>query len=155
MSIQSDRSHRSSFLGRLLDRARKAISRWDEIRSLGSQEIEGIEGIARDLHISTPDFLSLAQQSPGSAVLLDRRLAQSGLNKDILAVKRGDVLRDLERVCGLCGAKERCAADLDSADNVEEQPEYCPNELTLQALAQESDQGCRSNYFVSLDRTGV
>ena len=138
----SDSSQRSSFLGRLLDRARKAISRWDEIRSLGSQEIEGI---ARDLHVSTPDFLSLAQQSPGSAVLLDRRLAQSGLNNDVLAVKRGDVLRDLERVCGLCGAKERCAADLDGADNVEEQPEYCPNELTLQALAQESDQGRRSN----------
>jgi len=138
----SDSSQRSSFLGRLLDRARKAISRWDEIRSLGSQEIEGI---ARDLHVSTPDFLSLAQQSPGSAVLLDGRLAQSGLNNDVLAVKRGDVLRDLERVCGLCGAKERCAADLDGADNVEEQPEYCPNELTLQALAQESDQGRRSN----------
>jgi len=138
----SDSSQRSSFLGRLLDRARKAIFRWDEIRSLGSQEIEGI---ARDLHVSTPDFLSLAQQSPGSAVLLDRRLAQSGLNNDVLAVKRGDVLRDLEWLCGLCGAKERCAADLDGADNVEEQPEYCPNELTLQALAQESDQGRRSN----------
>jgi Family of unknown function (DUF6455) len=135
MSIQLDSSQRRSFLGRLLDRARKVISRWDEIRSLSSQEIEGI---ARDLHVSTPDLLSLAQKSPGSAVLLDRRLAESGLSKDVLTARHGDVLRDMERVCGLCGVKDRCAADLDSSDHGEHQPEYCPNELTLQALAQES-----------------
>jgi hypothetical protein len=131
----SDSSQRSSFLGRLLDRTRKAISRSDEMRSLGSQEIEGI---ARDLHVSTPDLLSLAQKSPGSAVLLDLRLAQSGLSKDVLTARRGDVLRDMERVCGLCDAKHRCAADLESSDNVGQQPEYCPNELTLEALASEA-----------------
>jgi Family of unknown function (DUF6455) len=141
MSIQSDSSQRSSFLGRLLDRAGKVISRWDEIRALGSQEIEGI---ARDLHVSTSDLLSLAQKSPGAAVLLDRRLAQSGLSKDVLTARRGDVLRDMERVCGLCGTKDRCAADLDSSDHVEHQPEYCPNELTLEALVSESARADRS-----------
>jgi hypothetical protein len=141
MFARWDNTNSVSFFGSLLDRARKAISRWNEMSSLSSQEIEGI---ARDLHVSTPDLLSLAQQPPGSAVLLDRRLTQSGLSKDALAVRHGDVLRDLERVCGLCGAKDRCAADLDSSGDVEQQPEYCPNELTLEALASESARDDRS-----------
>jgi Family of unknown function (DUF6455) len=135
MSTQLDRGETGSFLRYLLDRARKAMSRWGEMSALSSQEIEGI---ARDMHVSTSDLLSLTGQSPGSAVLLDRRLVQSGLSKDDLTARRGDVLRDLERVCGLCGAKDRCAADLEAAGEVEQPPEYCPNELTLRALGQES-----------------
>ena len=81
MSIRVDRSQTSSFLRHLLDRARKAMSRWDEMSASSSQEIEGI---ARDLHVSTSDLLSLIGQSPGSAVLLDRRLVQSGLSNDDL-----------------------------------------------------------------------
>src|SRR5437588_7525678 len=100
MFAQSDKTNSGSFFGNLLGRARKAVCRWSEMNSLSSQEIEGI---ARDLHVSTPDLLSLAHGSAGSAVLLDRRLAQSGLSKDGLRAQRGDVLRDLERVCGLCG----------------------------------------------------
>jgi Family of unknown function (DUF6455) len=135
MFAQSDKMKSDSFFSNLLQRAKKAASRWDEMSRLSSQEIDGI---ARDLCVSTPELLSLAEKSPGSAVLLDRRLAQSGLSKDVLAGHRGDVLRDLERVCGLCGSKERCAADLDSSDRAEQQPKYCPNELTLDALAREN-----------------
>ena len=135
MFAQSDKVKSGSFFSNLPQRAKKAASRWDEMSRLSQQEIEGI---ARDLNVSTPELLLLAEQSPRSAVLLDRRLAESGLNKDVLAARHGDVLRDLERVCGLCGAKQRCAADLDGSDHVEQQAEYCPNELTLQALTQES-----------------
>ncbi len=150
MFTQSDKTNSVSFFGNLLGRARKAISRWDEMNSLSSEEIAEI---ARDLHVSTPDLLLLAQQSSGSAVLLERRLAQSGLSKDVLRARRGDVLRDLERVCGLCGAKDRCAADLDSSDHVEQQPEYCPNELTLEALARESAQADPLMFLVHHQRT--
>jgi hypothetical protein len=131
MFARSGKADRVSLFGTFLDGARKAVFRWNEIGRLSSQEIEGI---ARDLHVSTPELLSLAQTSPGSAALLDRRLAQSGLSKDVLAARRGEVLRDMERVCRLCIAKNRCAADLDGADHVEHQPEYCPNDLTLEAL---------------------
>jgi hypothetical protein len=133
MFARLNKTSSGSFFGSLLDRARKIILRWDEMSSLSSQEIEGI---ARDLNVSTPDLLLLAHGSPGSTILLDRHLTQFGLSKDALAARHGDVLRDLERVCGLCSAKERCAADLDG--NVEQQPEYCPNEQTLEALAIES-----------------
>jgi hypothetical protein len=135
MLTRTDKTSSGSFFGGLLERTRKAASRWNEMSRISQQEIDGI---ARDLRVSTPVLLSLAEKSSGSAVLLDRRLAQSGLNKDVLEARRGDVLRDLERVCWLCGAKERCAADLDGSDHVEQQPEYCPNDVTLEALAQES-----------------
>jgi Family of unknown function (DUF6455) len=135
MFARSDKTNSASFFGSLLDSARNAVSRRNEMSRLSSQEIDGI---ARDLHVSTPDLLSLAREPSGSAVLLDRRLIQTGVSKDVLTARYADVLRDLERVCGLCGAKDRCAADLDSSDHVEQQPEYCPNELTLEALARES-----------------
>jgi Family of unknown function (DUF6455) len=141
MFARLNKTNSGSFFGSLLDRARKVMLRWDEMSSLSLREIEGI---ARDLNVSTPDLLLLAHESPGSPVLLDRRLTQSGLSKDVLKARHGDVLRDLERVCGLCGAKDRCAADLDSSGDVEQQPEYCPNELTLEALASESARDDRS-----------
>ena len=143
MFAQSDRITGGSFFSNLLQRAQNAASRWEEMIRMSPQEIDCM---ARDLRVSTPELLSLAEESPGSAVLLDRRLAQSGLSKDVLAARHGDVLRDLERVCTLCAAKQRCASDLDCSDHVEQQPEYCPNELTLQALTQESAQH-RSHQF--------
>lgn len=135
MLARSDENSSTSFFGRLLDSVRQAISRWDEMSFLSPQEVDGI---ARDLHVSTPDLLSLAQEPPGRPVLLDRRLALSGLSKDVLTAQYGDVVRDLERVCGLCGAKERCVADLDAGAPAEQPPQYCPNELTLRALAQDN-----------------
>src|SRR6266567_1927949 len=135
MIARSDKTDSVSFFGGLVGSARNAFSRWDEMSALSSQEIDGI---ARDLHVSRSDLLALAQETPGSAILLDWRLARSGLSKDDLKARRGDVLRDLERVCGLCGAKDRCASDLDTAGQVEDPPEYCPNGRTLRALAQES-----------------
>ncbi len=135
MLAQSDKIKRDSFFSNLLQRAKNAAFRWEEMVRMSSQEIDCM---ARDLRVSTPELLSLAAESPGSAALLDRRLALSGLSKDVLAVRFGDVLRDLERVCTLCAAKQRCAADLDCSDHAEQLPEYCPNELTLRALVHES-----------------
>lgn len=135
MFKRSDNTNGGSSFGSILARARKAVTRWNEMNRLSPQDVDGI---ARDLHVSTPDLLSLARTSPGSAALLDRRLAQSGLSRAVVAARYGDVLHDMERVCGLCIAKNRCAADLDSSDRVEHQPEYCPNDLTLEALAGKS-----------------
>ncbi|WP_213770498.1 DUF6455 family protein [Bradyrhizobium sp. dw_78] len=119
----------------LLRRARQAISHRDEI---GHLSLDEIEGIARDVHVSTPEFVSLATGASVSTALLDRRLARSGLSESISAARRGEVLRDLQRVCGQCRARNRCTADLASGGQLKEQPEYCPNALTLRALMRES-----------------
>ncbi|HVX76910.1 MAG TPA: hypothetical protein VHB49_12330 [Bradyrhizobium sp.] len=126
MYVEPDKIGNGSFFRDIVSRARRAMSRWNEISRLSSDEIEEI---SRDLHIAVPEFLLLAQEPPSSAILLNRRLAQFGLSENSLA-GRGDVLRDLQRVCGLCAQKVRCAADLDAG----RQAAYCPNSSTLNSL---------------------
>jgi hypothetical protein len=129
MHTQPDGKGSGSLLWRFADRASKALARWNEINRLSASEIEEI---SRDLHLATPEFVSLACRVPSSTALLDRRLAQSGLSAPSLA-GRGDVMRDLQRLCGLCTAKSRCAAD----PGARKRAAYCPNAPTLRALHRE------------------
>ncbi len=91
-----------------------------------------IDAIARELSLSTSAFRRMAQ-SPGSPELLSKRL---GFSENALAARHGDVMRDLQRVCGLCRAKARCAADA-GKEKYTGLPDDCPNEQTLRALGRE------------------
>jgi hypothetical protein len=128
----------SGFVGRpwgvknLLTRLRANLSRTAELAYLGAHDIDAI---ARELNLSTSDFRKMAQ-SPGSPELLNKRLALAGFSESALAACHGDVLRDLQRVCGLCQTKIRCAADLERHKSVNPL-KGCPNEHTLRALARE------------------
>ena len=127
MRIQSDARRGRSLLRRLVGRASNALSRWSEINRLSAGEVDEI---SRDLRLATPEFIWLARKAPNSTVLLDRRLAQSGLSAKSLTAGRADALRDLQRVCGLCTVKRRCAVDRDA----QEPAAYCPNAMTLREL---------------------
>ncbi|MHC2332299.1 hypothetical protein ACVIW0_001588 [Bradyrhizobium sp. USDA 4454] len=116
----------------LLTRLRSRLSRTAELAYLSAQDIDAI---ARELNLSTSDFREMAQ-SPGSPELLSKRLALAGFSENVLAARHGDVLRDLQRVCGLCQTKIRCAADLERRESVNPL-KGCPNEHTLRALARE------------------
>ncbi|MFB9262361.1 hypothetical protein ACFFWD_04120 [Bradyrhizobium erythrophlei] len=118
----------------LTGRLRAFLVRCNELASLGRNEIDDI---ARELNLSTSDFHALARE-PGFPELLRRRLVHAGLAEDALAVSHGDVLRDLQRVCGLCQVKARCAADLKREKRASPM-KYCPNEQTLRALSREAD----------------
>ncbi|MCP1854312.1 MULTISPECIES: hypothetical protein [unclassified Bradyrhizobium] len=96
---------------------------------------QDIDAIARELNLSTSDFRKMAQ-SPGYPERLSKRLALAGFSENALASRHGDVLRDLQRVCGLCQTKIRCAADLERYKSVNPL-KGCPNEHTLRALARE------------------
>ncbi|MGY4319679.1 hypothetical protein ACVWW1_009006 [Bradyrhizobium sp. JR3.5] len=118
----------------LLSRLRASMSRTAELAYLSPQDIDAI---ARELNLSTSDFRRMAQ-SPGSPELLSKRLTLAGFSENTLAACHGDVLRDLQRVCGLCQTKARCAADLERHKSVDPL-KGCPNEQTLRALAREID----------------
>jgi hypothetical protein len=45
------------------------------------------------------------------------------------------IMRDLERVCTLCGSKRRCERDLAAHPDDEVWRTYCPNAPTLEALS--------------------
>jgi uncharacterized protein YjiS (DUF1127 family) len=91
--------------------------------------------IAHDLGIGRADLRVLAGKWPDD--LLSRRLEQVDLDAAELARREPQVLRDLERVCTLCGSKRRCGRDLAGDPSDSRWLEYCPNVTTLNALVAE------------------
>jgi hypothetical protein len=85
--------------------------------------------IAHDLALSPADLRILAGKWPDD--LLSRRLEQLDLDG---AHVEPQVLRDLERVCTLCGSKRRCGRELARDPSDSRWLEYCPNATTLSAL---------------------
>ncbi|HLZ01127.1 MAG TPA: hypothetical protein VKR55_03135 [Bradyrhizobium sp.] len=134
MISQATRSRDDSFLGDLLDRARRAFSRWDELGRLDAQQFEAV---ARDLNLSPAELNALAVTPPSALESLGKRLAYIGISENTLAASSYDVLRDMQRVCSLCTFKARCAADLRRGRCAA--PTYCPNESTLRALSAEAN----------------
>ena len=134
MVSQATGSRGGSFLGDVLERARRALSRWDELGRLDSEEFEAV---ARDLNLSPAELNALAVTPPCALESLGKRLAYIGISENTLAAASYDVLRDMQRVCSLCTFKARCAADLRRGRCAA--PKYCPNESTLRALSAEAN----------------
>jgi hypothetical protein len=88
--------------------------------------------IVHDLAVTPADLRVLAGKWPDD--LLSRRLEQLDLDR---AHVEPQVLRDLERVCTLCGSKRRCGRELARDPSDSRWLEYCPNATTLSALVAE------------------
>ena len=101
-----------------------------------------VDEISHELNLSTSDLRALACEQ-GSPELLSKRLEHAGLSEQMLASSHCDVLRDLQRVCGLCRekARERRASPA----------KYCPNELTLTALSRGAS-GTRHGAGIDTDQ---
>ena len=132
MTIRSNDNSSPRFES-LLGRLRRFLSRGQEFALMTAQEVDEI---ARELNLSSSDLRNLAGES-GRREMLLRRLEHAGLSEEALASLHPDVLRDLQRVCSLCGEKAHCAADL-ARERRASPAKYCPNELTLTALSRES-----------------
>lgn len=154
----SDRSNSNSSpqFESLLGRLRAFLSRRREFDLMTAREVDEI---AHELNLPTPDLRALAR-GRGSPELLNKRLEHAGLSERALASSHSDVLRDLQRVCGLCREKTRCAADL-ARERRASPAKYCPNELTLTALSRgvsaerhgagiDPDQAAASEIVVSI-----
>ena len=91
--------------------------------------------MARDVGLTASDLRALANHCSDAANLLQRRLAACGVSAKELAQTAPTELRDMERLCTMCGSKGRCARDLsaDPADPVWLQ--YCPNAPSLTQVA--------------------
>jgi hypothetical protein len=91
--------------------------------------------IAQDLGVTASELRALAGKWPESAGLLNCRLAALGL--DPAEIRRTDpqVLSDLRRVCTMCSSGRRCKRDLSRHGDDPVWREYCPNVVTLDALA--------------------
>src|SRR5262245_30406306 len=93
--------------------------------------------IAHDLGVSVPQLRALAGKWPDSADLLKRRLVELGLDSADIRRSEPPVLQDLQRVCTMCASGRVCAHDLASRPADPVWRDYCPNTMTLDALAAE------------------
>jgi uncharacterized protein YjiS (DUF1127 family) len=110
---------------------RAARESLDELNGCGGE----LARIARDVGVAPAELYTIAAKRPDSADPLKRRL--EALHFDPPALRRGDplVMRDLERVCSVCGSKRRCQRDIARFPDDAAWRDYCPNAMTLDALA--------------------
>lgn len=128
--------HRDGRPGRLARWWHNWKARDAAVRELGWCGTE-TSRIAQDVGVSTAELRTLAGRWPDSAGLLGRRMMAVGLDAEQVADSQPEMLRDLQRVCGQCGAEGRCARDLDRDEQDRAWRDYCPNVVTLDALRSE------------------
>jgi hypothetical protein len=109
----------------------------DDGELLGLDRTEFAE-IARDLNLSPSELYAISTAGNLSGDLLNKRMAEFGLSPEIVKKQHPEVSRDLERVCGMCSSKRRCANEFGQRGSDTRRSGYCPNTQTLQALEDES-----------------
>jgi hypothetical protein len=104
-----------------------------------------MERIARDVGVSGADLSILAGKWPDAADLLYRRMNEIKLDRMEITQADAQVIRDLQRVCTVCGSKRRCEHALAKNPSDPAWEKYCPNATTLLALAAERAAKTRAN----------
>ncbi len=110
-------------------RFQKRQARRAEFAALGSGEADRI---AHDVGLSGTDLMALIEHDEDSADLMEKRLAESGID-----IKSIDplTLRDMQRCCSQCDSKAICEHELVDKPKAAAWPSYCPNQQTMAALA--------------------
>ena len=145
MSRSVQTGERSSFVRRLAhwwqrwNGRRRAMA---DLNSCGSAEMERI---ARDVGVSGADLSILAGKWPDAADLLYWRMNEIKLDRMEITHADPQVMRDLQRVCTICGSKRRCEHQLANNPSDPAWQKYCPNATTLLALAAERAAKTRTN----------
>ncbi len=104
-----------------------------ELQCAGAAEVERF---AQELGLSSFELRALVSH-PDDRELLAKRMAVVPLEPRAVAQSDPATLRDLQRVCAMCGFKYRCARDLavETLDPAwQKWRNYCPNATTLSAL---------------------
>jgi len=104
-----------------------------------------IERIARDAGVSGADLSILAGKWPDAADLLYWRMSEIKLDRKEVAHADPQVMRDLQRVCTVCGSKRWCKHELAKNPSDPAWQKYCPNATTLLALAPERAAKAKAN----------
>ena len=101
---------------------------------LGECSPEEVARIAADIGVPATELRALAAKGPGAANLLEKLLLKLSVDPAQLSMANPAIMRDLQRLCVVCGQKERCRHELAQGTAAEHYREYCPNAFTLDAL---------------------
>jgi hypothetical protein len=108
----------------------------NEMRQLNTSEFDRIAG---DLRVSPADLNELVRLGLHAADELPKMLNALGIDDNDLARVEPLVLRDMERVCGLCQHKRECDRDLAVGTSAEHYQGYCLNAPTIEQLGHEAN----------------
>src|SRR5262249_23317319 len=100
---------------------------------------------ASDVGVRGADLSTLAGKWPAAADLLYWRMNEIKLDRMEITHADAQVMRDLQRVCTVCGSKRRCEHELANNPSDPAWQKYCPNAATLSALATERAAKPRAN----------
>ena len=102
----------------------------NELEALSGSELDRM---SRDLGMTSEELRHIAKMGPDSAALLHQRMAALGVTQvDIDRLSFG-LIRDLERDCSCCSAKDECRFDLVQQPDSPGWMAYCANANTLEA----------------------
>ena len=110
---------------------------------LGECSPRDVMRIAADIGVPAGELRALAAKGPGAADLLEKLLLKLHVDPAQLAKTNPAIMRDLQRVCVVCGHKERCQHELSDDTAAEHYREYCPNAFTLDALFKQKADSAR------------
>jgi hypothetical protein len=102
--------------------------------AFGQCSPEDVSQIAKDLGVSTNELRTLAAKQPGAGDLVEKMLLSLHVDPQALASTQPAVMRDLKRLCVMCGEKSRCTHELKDGTADGHFQEFCPNAFTLDAL---------------------
>lgn len=113
------------------------VTRWlrhrreqGELNALGHGDLELL---AQDIGISLADLGELIDKAQDPE-RLDAMLKALGIDEAALARAQPAMLRDMQRLCGLCEATQQCQAALESGRAADAYHAFCPNAETLDSL---------------------
>ncbi len=101
----------------------------------GQCSSEDVLQIAKDLGVSAAELRNLAAKEPGAANLVEKMLTALRVDPQVLANTQPGVMRDLQRLCVVCGQKNRCVHELNDGTAAEHFHQFCPNAFTIDALS--------------------
>ena len=121
-------------LGAIADWVKKyryAAGLRNELAQCGPEEVANT---ARELGLSSRDLYRMARKGPNAADLLQKMLLALGVSPQKLALEDPLIMRDLQRLCIMCGQKKQCKHELAAGTAGKNFRDFCPNAFTLEAL---------------------
>ena len=125
------------------ERLRGLMSKWRDylatrasLRELESSDPGLVAELAGELGLSASELREVVRHGAGADRLMHRMMAAFDLDAESLHDGAPQVLREIEILCSRCGAKGRCARELDAGTAAENASAFCPNSETFEALAQ-------------------
>ncbi len=112
-------------------RYREAIGVRAELAMCGTEEVASV---ARDIGVSLEELEFAVKKGPHAADELPRLLRALGVDPQKLSQQEPRTMRNLERICIACEAKDDCRHELAAGTAANSYKTFCPNAITLEEL---------------------